>query len=46
MLVLHSDQQQSEIEVGEEEWGVMAGGKQKWTLLQNEQTRQESTELN
>lgn len=46
MLVLHSDHQQSEMEVEEEEWGVRAGGKQKWTLLQNEQTHQESTELN
>lgn len=42
--VADSDQQQSK-EVGEEEWGVMAGGKQKWTLLQNEQTIQKSTEL-
>lgn len=43
--VASSDQQQSEMEIGEE-WGVMAGGKQKWTLLQNEQTIQEGTELN
>lgn len=39
-----SDQQQSETDVGGV--GAMAGGKQKWTLLQNEQTSQESTELN
>lgn len=36
----------NEREAGEEEWGMMAGGRQKWTLLQNEQTSQESTELN